>query len=629
MFDLLAATFGDAPGQRDIVGAGEHMGMAATSVLEPICRLYRADGDPRALEFARYIVRAYDHPKGPRLVSSLLAHGSVYRTADGKAYEMLSNLVGLVDLYRLTGEEPLRAAVLTAWDDVRRHQLYPTGTVSAGEHFQPPPRRLGYPASNVGETCATVTWLALNDRLFRLTGEARFGAEIERTVYNHLLAAQDERTGDVCYYTALSGRKEYSHHLVCCVSSGPRGLALLPGLAWALAGDALVVNLYAPGRASFVLDGTRIEVASLTGFPLDGEVTLRVVAERPLRFTIRLRVPDWATRFEAATADRTLHGTAGTFLDVTRTWERGSELRIRMDLPLTAIAGAPTYAEVRAFKRGPQVLALEKSLNPSVPYLHRTVVPGRASPVAVAVPPDWPGDQAYRLRGLAGLPRSGGGLRYAPRDLVLVPFADARDYRVWTLRADARRADRPAVTAYARASISTAPWLAPGGEEHPQTDVPEALTDEDPLSYCIVDPRDPNLGTLLGGAAGRKGDPVSFTVALDAPARIARVVFRHGPLTSAGGWFDTTLAPPRVEFARSPLPTWREVPYPDPSRGHWDHAADLAGYPPAGATTPPPIAAGQPFVLVLPEPELIYGLRIVGRAGGNFVSCAELSAYAD
>jgi hypothetical protein len=277
------------------------------------------------------------------------------------------------------------------------------------------------------------------------------------------------------------------------------------------------------------------------------------------------------------------------------------------------------------------VLALEKSLNPSVPYLHRTALPRRAPPAAVAIaaPQDWPGDQTYRLRGRAGMPAAGGEARYEPRDLVLVPFADARDYRVWMLRTDALRDDRPAVTAYARASISTAPWLTPGGELHPETDLPEALTDEDPRSYCIVDPRDPSLGSLVGGAAGRRGGPVSFTVTLDAPARVSRVVFRHGPLTAAGGWFDTSVSRPRVEFARSPLPTWHEVPYPDPIRARWEYAADLAGYPSADATAPPPIAAGQVFAVLLPEPQLIYGLRVVGRAGGDWVSCAELSAFAD
>jgi uncharacterized protein len=58
MGDLIVNTFGDAPGQRDIIGAGEHIGMAATSILEPMCRLYRFTSDPRHLEFCKYVVRA-------------------------------------------------------------------------------------------------------------------------------------------------------------------------------------------------------------------------------------------------------------------------------------------------------------------------------------------------------------------------------------------------------------------------------------------------------------------------------------------------------------------------------------------------------------------------------------------
>jgi len=55
MADLLIATF---PGKKSILAAGTHVGMAATSVLEPVVLLYRFTGDARYLEFARYIVKS-------------------------------------------------------------------------------------------------------------------------------------------------------------------------------------------------------------------------------------------------------------------------------------------------------------------------------------------------------------------------------------------------------------------------------------------------------------------------------------------------------------------------------------------------------------------------------------------
>ena len=52
MGDLLIATF---PAKKSINAAGTHVGMAATSVLEPVVLLYRFTGDVRYLDFARYI----------------------------------------------------------------------------------------------------------------------------------------------------------------------------------------------------------------------------------------------------------------------------------------------------------------------------------------------------------------------------------------------------------------------------------------------------------------------------------------------------------------------------------------------------------------------------------------------
>src|ERR1700736_2429925 len=382
MGDLLARTFGDAPGQRDIISAGEHIGMAATSVLKPMCKLYRFAGNTRHLEFCKYVVRAYEQPHGPRIVSTLLRSGSVYRTANAKSYEMLSNFNGLVDLYRLTADRKLLDAVLRAWDDIVQHQLYRTGTVSAMEHFQPDGRLLSLQSSNVGETCATVTWLQLNWRLWRLTGEARFGQEIERTVYNHLLAAQDAKNGNISYYTSWVGQKEFTDAVLCCVSSGPRGISLIPQLVWGLAKDALVINLYTPGRARFEIDGVPVEVISETAFPADGHVTLTINTRRATQFTVRLRVPEWTTTFGVKAGSRTLSGIPGQMLDVSQVWHGLSTLDIQMDMPTRMWPGAPTYAERVLLQRGPQVLALEQSLNPAVPYLHRVAL-GDASNASV------------------------------------------------------------------------------------------------------------------------------------------------------------------------------------------------------------------------------------------------------
>ena len=270
--DLLARTFGDQPGQRDIIKAGTHVGMAATSVLEPICMLYRYTGDKKYLDFAYYLVRSWDQPHGPKIIDSLLKTGSVYKTANAKAYEMLSNIVGLVDLYRLTGDEKFFKVAQIAWDDVAKNRLYISGTASSHEHFQENGKLPADDSADVGEGCVTVTWIQLGWQLLRITGEHKYADELERTVFNQLLAAQNPQNGNICYFTPLIGRKNATPGINCCVSSEPRGISMIPQLTWGALDGGIAVLLYTQGSVN--IDGNKL--IEQTNFPDTGKVTFYV-----------------------------------------------------------------------------------------------------------------------------------------------------------------------------------------------------------------------------------------------------------------------------------------------------------------------------------------------------------------
>ena len=119
-----------------------------------------------------------------------------------------------------------------AWQDIVENRLYITGSASAGEVFRDDhvlPNQVG---AHICETCVTTTWIQLNLQLLRLTGEAKYGDELERSFYNHLAAAQHPSGGDWCYYTALEGKKPFDPGINCCHSSGPRGMALAAQAAY-------------------------------------------------------------------------------------------------------------------------------------------------------------------------------------------------------------------------------------------------------------------------------------------------------------------------------------------------------------------------------------------------------------
>src|SRR5580658_8541963 len=356
--DLICRTFGDEGGKRDLMPAGEHDGLAPGSILEPMVDLYRHTGNPKYLAFCRYILRAYEQSDGPRIISQLEKYGDVTRVGDAKAYEMLSCFLGILKYYQLTGEEKYLRLLETAWEDIRTLRLYITGTASDHEVFVRAGVLKATNDDKMGEGCVTVTWIQFNLSLLRITGEMKYAGEIERSVYNHLLAAENPQSGCVSYYTALQGVKPYrcDQGYSCCLSSVPRGISLIPEVIGGKIGGSFTVLLYENGVASMEVrssDGREdsLVVKSKTRFPEVGVVDFEVKPAKRAEFTINFRVPEWAQSFKAiigagesvadsvggsvcgsVTSERR-EGRKGEMLAIRRTWAAGDRVRITFDMP--------------------------------------------------------------------------------------------------------------------------------------------------------------------------------------------------------------------------------------------------------------------------------------------------------
>ncbi len=586
--EMLARTFGDGPGQQDIVASGAHMGLSATNVLGPMCVLYRYTGGQQYLDFARYIVRAYDKPRGSRLIASLEATGSVYHVADARADEILSNLSGLLDLYRLTGEESYLKAATTAWKDIVSKRLYITGAVSSSEYFRDDQDLPGEEAANVGEGCATVAWLDLNRQLLRITGEARYGGEIERTVYNQLLGSQDPRNGNISRFTPLVGHKRPSANLNCALASEPRAIAMIPEMAWGEEEGGVAVLLYTAGEATIPLrPDFEVTLVSATHFPRDGKVSITVHVPRPARFPIFLRVPEWCTHFSATSKDGETPGLPGILLKLERMWHSGDTIQIQMNLPARVIPGGASYPDYVALARGPQIMALEAALNPRVPYIHRASLKDLETTLvefqdtAGEMPKAWAGAQVYSVDG---------AFTGKPQLLFLTPFADALDYRVWLLKPGRVPVGQVALTAF-----GTESWSRTGT-----------------AAGSICDERSDTFRTTFEGKAAKED---WYAVEMDKPADIARIVFRHGRAFENGGWFDTSGGKPKIQIKKT-------------KNGSWETLAPLDSYPDFTSAKVPAIRDGEPFTLHLNQPVRAVAIRVVGRPARSFSSCAELEAYA-
>ncbi|MBI5383851.1 MAG: glycoside hydrolase family 127 protein [Verrucomicrobia bacterium] len=588
--DLLIATF---PARKSILSAGTHVGMAATSVLEPVVVLHRLTGDPRYLDFALYLVKSWDEPNGPKIIEALMTAKQVNKTANAKAYEMLSNLVGLCELARATGDRKFLEPVLNAWQDIVDKRLYLTGSASQGEHFRADFELPNQTSAHVAETCVTTTWIQLNLQLLRLTGEARFANELEKTIYNHLAAAQHPRGDDWCYFTALEGKKPYDKGINCCHSSGPRGLALAPQAAYLRAGDTLLVSTFETSRATLDLGGQTVTVDQQSEFPRRGnsQITLRLPTSA--KFGVKVRVPAWAAPLRLQVNGQTVQAANenGWALLPAREWKDGDRITLSFSLGAMVIAGQHGNEGRSALQWGPFVLAYDEAQN-------RGLASASAIGLADVAKPPFVLKTASPLTFEAKV-RSRRSREVTPA--VLVPFADAGadggSYRVWLRAPGAEFAQTDSVLADGEESRSR------------QGNQSGSINDGDAETFVVT----------------FNAQPASedwFAVTLNAPATIRRVVFAHGKTFHDGGWFNAGSGKPRVEIRGK-------------QGGPWQRVGELAGYPATTAVDNGKLKPGQKFELKLPQPASAVAVRVIGQpAGGDnpkqaFSSCAELEAFAE
>ena len=86
----------------------------------------------------------------------------------------------------------------------------------------------------------------------------------------------------------------------------------MPGYVYAVKDDALYVNLYVADRLETKVKGREVKLSQSTAYPWEGDVEIRIDANKAGRFTMKLRIPGWV-RGEVVPSD------LYTFADLTQT----------------------------------------------------------------------------------------------------------------------------------------------------------------------------------------------------------------------------------------------------------------------------------------------------------------------
>ncbi|HEY3333270.1 MAG TPA: beta-L-arabinofuranosidase domain-containing protein [Capsulimonadaceae bacterium] len=352
----------------DIAGHTAHYGLEGTLIIDPILRLYELTGNPALLSWAKWIVEQIDVWTGWNVFSRLddLANGMIgihELQPYVHAHTFHMNFLAFLRLYRITGDTMYLGKVTGAWNDISARQMYITGGVSVGEHYE-----AGFLRpldGSVVETCANMSWMELNQALLEITSDSRYADVQERLLWNHVFAAQEVDGTSYRYHTPPNGFKPewYFHGPDCCTSSGARLVALLPKFIYAQAAGKIIVNQYVASSAEFGMGArSQVTIEQLTDYPSDDNITIKVTTSGPCEFAISFRLPGWCASPEVEVNGSTIsHLNSGTYLEVHRVWHSGDTVNLRFPMVAQWIQHdhLPEGSELWGIMRGPVVYATD------------------------------------------------------------------------------------------------------------------------------------------------------------------------------------------------------------------------------------------------------------------------------
>lgn len=362
-----------------------------------LMRLYRATGNRRYLELAEHFVNvrgadpdfyAKEAEKRNWTVWGADPHDPAYmqshvpvreqKEAVGHSVRAVYLYTGMADLAAETGDESLKKACRTLWENLTNRRMYVTGGIGSayeGEAFTGDyhlPNDTAY-----AETCASIGLIFFARKMLDLEKHGEYGDVMERALYNTVLAGM-QLDGQRFFYVnplevipGLSGvAKTHRHTLpqrpkwfgcACCPPNVARLLPSLAEYAWSVEENAVYSHLFIGGELE--LEAGRITVE--TGYPYDAEVVYRFAPkqERFHGLTLALRLPGWSRKTEillnGKEADCTVRdGYAYLSGDFTAR----DEVRLVLDMEVRRVFAAPQVSAdsgKAAFARGPLVYCLE------------------------------------------------------------------------------------------------------------------------------------------------------------------------------------------------------------------------------------------------------------------------------
>jgi DUF1680 family protein len=138
------------------------------------------------------------------------------------------------------------------------------------------------------------------------------------------------------------------------------------------------VNLFVPSQVTWGVDDKAVQVEQVTDFPASDTTTLTVRPDKPVKFSLKFRVPGWTNGAWASVngIKQDIECRPGTWAAVNRTWNAGDRMEIHLPMKLAFVPIDQQHPYRVAAVYGPVVLVRDQEtvLVPNVNDISKWIV---------------------------------------------------------------------------------------------------------------------------------------------------------------------------------------------------------------------------------------------------------------
>ncbi len=268
---------------------------------------------------------------------------------------------GLAARYPYTADSTELNGAKFFWDKIVNHRSYATGGNSESEYLSSKDSMSHTLTPYTGENCNEYNMLKLTNLLYNIEPKAEYADYIERTLFNHILAAQNSNDGKICYFLPLmpGAQRRYDdlyEVFSCCVCSALDSYTRHGEYIYSHTASNLIVNLFIPSDLNWKEKG--ISLKQETNFPYKDVTFLKFACNKATEMGLMIRNPKWLSKPMTIKVNgkvQTLTPSAG-YYTIKRKWNNGDIVELKLSMGLRTESMADDANKIALF-HGPILLA--------------------------------------------------------------------------------------------------------------------------------------------------------------------------------------------------------------------------------------------------------------------------------